>query len=332
MRIFFNRGFSLVPIAQAMIAAVPELEIYIGIGPDTPRHSGTTQLWDEPNCADVDYVDWIRDRIFAHAIDLFVPTRARLLIASAKLPCRVHLPTTPATLALLHDKYAFAQAVRDEAFHLPTKVITSSRALERALSSGEMADPCVKPRSGVNGLGFWKLSAERATDHLDDPSWRRIRPAMYLAALRTQEEEGSKPDLVLMEFLPGPEVSFDVLAHRGKLLIYAGRTKLPNGNQRVQTRHPLAPSIASLVDKFGLDGVINLQFRRASDGTWKLLEINTRPAGGSSFAESVGAGILANWARLLTRRIVPGDVAQPNIDTEVTPRTFVEEVRREEAA
>ena len=73
----------------------------------------------------------------------------------------------------------------------------------------------------------------------------------------------------------------------------------------------------SLVRHFDLTGVINVQFRRATDGSWKALEINARPAGGSVYAEQFGGKLLADWGGLLTRRITPSQVDQTPIDIEI---------------
>src|SRR3546814_11156841 len=69
-----------------------------------------------------------------------------------------------------------------------------------------------------------------------------------------------------MPYLPGPEISFDILAVHGKMLKYAARTKLGTGRQHIVSRHPLEDLVASIVAKFSLHGVVNAQFRRAEDG------------------------------------------------------------------
>lgn len=323
MRIWFNRGFSLAPIAALMRAAVPGLDVFISVGAGKPQYDGPTASWIEPDCTIPDYLDWVREIIATHAIDIFIPTRHREAIAQADLPCRVELPATLPVLHLLEDKYAFADAIGSEPFHLRTELIGSSAALSQALidfaaSHPEGAIPCVKPRAGVNGLGFWMLTQKGATTHLDDPDRRRIRADLYIDALRARETEAPVKDLVLMEYLPGPEISFDILAHRGTLLKYVARTKLPSGRQHIQSEHPLSPEVSGLVARFALHGLVNAQFRRADNGDWKLLEINARPAGGVVYAEQAGATLLADWARLLTGAITPGDIDLGRIDTEVS--------------
>ena len=329
MRIWFNRGFSLAPIAAAMRAADPGVEVFISTSHGRRQYEGPTDTWFDSEDDAPQYVDWAHESIQANNIDLFIPTRHRDAIARADLPCRVEMPAIPAVLQLLADKYAFANSIAQEPFHLPTRLIGSSAALARAIESFPESDeaiPCIKPRNGVNGIGFWKLTRTNPLSHLNDPDARDIRADLYVDALKAQEAVAPIDDLVLMDYLPGPEISFDILAHRGNLLKYAARTKLANGNQKIETEHPLSTSIAKLVTRFDLHGIVNAQFRRARDGCWKLLEINTRPAGGIIYSEQVGCRLIADWTRILTGKATASSISRIPIDTEISFSNSVREV------
>jgi hypothetical protein len=339
-RIWFNRGFSLAPIARAMRAADPAIEVYASVSPHATPYPGPTETWTDggPDGASAEdpqaYAEWVRQTIAERSIDIFVPTRRRKLLGAADLPCHVHLPASLPVLELLDDKFAFAQAMAGEAYHLPTYLVQSSGELSALLADWPSEDgtpgPCVKPRQGVNGLGFWRLMDVPPMAHLQDPERRRIRPEQYLAALRDQEqhEDQGAPieDIVVMPYLPGPEISFDILAHQGRMLKYAARTKLGTGSQHIVTDHPLAPIVRDIVARFVLHGLVNLQFRRAADDSWKLLEINARPAGGVVYADEVGCGLVADWGGLLTGRLTPDTVHQPDINTHVAFTTVVRPV------
>lgn len=328
MRIWFNRGFSLAPIATLMRAADPALDVFISIGTHGPRHAGPTATWiDGGNTDPADetaYLDWVRTTILSQRIDLLIPTRRRKAIAAARLPCAVHLPAAPEILDLLDDKFAFAESMAADSWHLPTMLATSTDELAALLGDWppDEAVPCVKPRRGVNGLGFWRLDATKANTHLTDPDRRVIRADQYLAAMREQERSGSIGEIVVMPYLPGPEISFDILANHGVLLKYAARTKLSNGHQRIETRHPLESSVRVLVQRFALDGLVNCQFRRAGNGEWKLLEFNARPAGGVVYADQLGCNLVGDWAGLLTGRLTPDDIDRSIIDVEVSFSTI----------
>ena len=330
-RIWFNRGFSLAPIAGLMRAADSELCVFVSVAPQSAHYVGPTETWvDGGNVAGDDsegYVQWVRDTLSEHAIDIFIPTRRRALLASAGLPCRVHLPTDVVTLAILDDKFEFANVIAEEDYHLPTYLVQGSDDLERVLADwSEGAAPCVKPRNGVNGLGFWRLMDVSPFAHLQDSERRHIHPEQYISALRDQELLGSIDDIVVMPYLPGPEISFDILVNEGRMLKYAARTKLGAGRQHIVSQHHLEPVVEAIVEKFALHGVVNVQFRRADDGRWVLLEINARPAGGVVYADQVGSSIIADWAGLLTGRLTPQTINRAVIDTEVTFSTVVEPV------
>jgi hypothetical protein len=327
MRLWFNRGFSLAPIARAMMAADPALEVFVSVGPGKPVYDGPTATWIEPDLEGEDYADWARGMVIEHAIDVLVPTRQRRLLADTALPCRIELPASPAVLEILDDKYAFAEAMEGEDFHLPTFAAASSRELRALLRAFRCdhpdAAPCVKPRFGVNGHGFWKLTEKAPLSHLMHPEYRNIRGDVFLAALSAEEEERPIAPIVLMEYLPGPEVSLDLLAHQGRVLRALARTK-HGSRQRIESAHELIPAAERLVARFGLHGLVNAQFRRANDGSWKVLEINARPAGGAVYAEQFGGGFVADWGGLLTGRLSPAEINRTPLDVEVEfTRTLV---------
>lgn len=336
MRIWFNRGFSLAPIAKAMMIADPSLEVIVSIGAGMSVYEGPTQTWIEPKLDDQAYFDWVCSQISEHEIDVFVPTSRRHLFVSAAVPCTVHLPADIATLDLLEDKYLFAMELADEEIHLPTASAQTKDEMVVLLAKFRAAypdiDPCVKPRTGVNGHGFWTLSKTAAPlAHLMDPDTRRIREDLFLAALAAEENDRMLRPLVLMPFLPGPEVSFDVLAHHGRILKYVARTK-DGTRQRLQTSHPLEKATSTLVNRFSLHGIINVQFRRADDGSWKALEINTRPAGGSVYGEPFGTHLLGDWGGLLSGRLTPEQVSRPNIDLDLEMSTTLRNLSSQLAA
>ena len=333
MRIWFNRGYSLAPIARAMMDAEPTLDILVGVAPGRSAPSCGVGIIEEPETTSDDYLDWVRAIIDERRIDLFIPTRRRGDLLAAGLPCRVHAAAGSATLDLLEDKLAFSRAIAGMPIHLPTIGISSGEALARHLDRlvveavGDVVGS-VKPRHGVNGHGYWTLVRSDPMSHVMDPDKREMRFDLYLAAVRAQEQLRPLQEIVLMEHLPGPEVSFDVLAWNGRLLKGVARTKLADGRQRIATEHHLEVEVIRLVEMFALTGVVNVQFRRANGGEWRLLEINARPAGGVVHGERLGAAILGDWARLLAGTKTPDDIVRPRIDVVVESRTVMEAVSR----
>lgn len=329
MRIWFNRGYSLAAITKAMLAGNPALEAIISIGQGYPVRPGPSQTWYEPAGDAAAYADWVREQIELNGIELLVPTRHRALLAEAELPCRLHLPTSLAKLEIIDDKLAFAMALAGQSYALETQGIATADELRAQIGLRAHQNPgevlCVKPRRGVNGHGFWRLTQGSPSAHLMDPEARAMRADLYLQAIDAAEAAGTLQPLVLMAFLPGPEVSFDVLAHHGRVLKYVARTK-QDSRQRLQSRHPLEEIARELVDRFDLHGLVNIQFRKAQDGTWKVLEINARPAGGSVYSEPFGSRLIADWGGLLAGTLTPEAITCPDIDVEIELVSTVTEV------
>src|SRR3546814_9949564 len=87
-RIWFNRGFSLAPIAGLMRAADPTLDVFVSVSQQSVHYTGPTETWIDGGDLEPDdkngYLDWVREMITVHEIDIFIPTRPRALIASAR--------------------------------------------------------------------------------------------------------------------------------------------------------------------------------------------------------------------------------------------------------
>ena len=322
MRIWFNRGYSLASIAKCMMSAVPNLEVIVSVGEGKPQYEGPTMTFEETELEPEAYVEWARGRIAEHAIDLFVPTKHRKHFYDVDLGCRVHFPCRKDVLRVIDDKAAFADAVKGTQYHLPTTSANSVRSLQTGLAIFRDVfpdgQPCVKPQEGVNGHGFWKVVKDTdPAEMLLHPEYRQIDEEALLSILALREQKAPIDPLVIMDYLPGPEVSVDILSHRGRILKAIARTKF-HRSQRIQSVHPLIEASRQFADMFCLHGVTNIQYRKARDGSWKILEINARPAGGSMSAENHGGRMIGDWARLLTGEANPENIVQPDLDIKIT--------------
>jgi biotin carboxylase len=119
-------------------------------------------------------------------------------------------------------------------------------------------------------------------------------------------------DVLVMQYLPGPERSVDCLAHDGKLICCVVRRK-PMGTEGAQLleENPAIEELARrLTSHFQLGGVFNIQFRDG-DGTPYLLEINPRMSGGLHYACLSGVAF-PYWAvRLALETACAEDVPRP---------------------
>jgi carbamoyl-phosphate synthase large subunit len=133
--------------------------------------------------------------------------------------------------------------------------------------------PCfAKPRAGSGSRGI-----------------AMIRSSEDLAAL---PQDGS---YLVQELLPGPEFSVDVYVNqRGELVAAVPRERIRTDSGiaiTARTVHmpELMESAAAIALAVGVRYVANVQFKQASDGRFKLLEINPRFPG--SLPLTVAAGV-----------------------------------------
>jgi len=207
--------------------------------------------------------------------------------------------TTGATsitmLTLADDKVEFARAM--EAHNLaavPSLRIESAEALRNQLSSADAKQAlCVKPVTGIYGMGFWRFD-DTATpmSAFTHPDSRKVHPEMYLYALEQQDD--FKP-LVLMPYLPGPEYSIDMLLEKGQVIAAVARRK-EGALQYLEQSGPAFELGKHCAQVMQADGLVNVQTRNNEKGEPVLLEINMRPSGGIGYTRHSGVNLPALFA------------------------------------
>ena len=318
------RGF-----VRRMIMDRPHVQIYASaIDSQSPVRDVAPSFWTEPARKAVDYTNWLLETAIEHGIDILVPQRGKIGVANAlgqfaENRIQVHLAADAQTLELLDDKAAFTASLAGDPYLCPTRVITTAAAFEDAVAalSDQGAVACVKPVRGVYGAGYWTLDATHPHAHLADPDARRIAPDVYAASLRRTEDIGATFSLLVMEHLPGLEASVDIIADRGAVMLASVRTKLDANHQRIETQHPLIAHASSLIRKHRLHGAINVQYKLDRRGAWRILEINARAAGGSSYCDEVGIPFCGTWIDVLTGTARPFEAS---IDVEIAAVTRAE--------
>lgn len=307
MRLWIERGFSRLPIAERMLAAQPDIELFTSPS-QTP--SGARPLV-MPQTSSADRVAALNAVIAEHRIDAFWPQQAATRSLEG-LTCTVHAAATPEMIALVDDKDAFMRWLGDDPYRPDQVEVIGADGVEReyAQRSAEGRAVCVKPVIGVNGSGYWRLVSEDGAKFLDDPEPREIDANVWLMAMRQMEEGRDPRRLLVMDWLPGPEVSLDILCWHGEPLSSAARTKIDANHQRIESDHQVMGHAHSIARLLNLHGIVSMQYRLDQDGRWRMLEVNPRPAGGSIHSEDAGFGIITDWTGLITGRIRPDDVKQ----------------------
>ncbi|WP_346246950.1 ATP-grasp domain-containing protein [Sphingomonas rustica] len=311
MRLWINRGFSIRELAPMMLAADPDLELFMSERQLPAVSRRVTGLPEPESVAEVAQI------VAERKIDKVWPQRRHALFADALGPERLELPAGTDALATIASKADFATTLANWADDsaLPTERFATLAEFDAATARfAPFGSLCVKPEIGVFGHGFWQLVPGTALSQLAEPDRREIDPAAFRWLVAEAERSGTLIPHVLMPWLPGPEVSIDLLMWRGEVLHGVARTKTDIGVQHIANDHAMLPHAAMLAGRFGLNGLASIQYRKAVDGSWRVLEINPRAAGGIVNSELAGARLVESWTRLLTGRLKPAEVPRPSID------------------
>ncbi|WP_096292173.1 ATP-grasp domain-containing protein [Escherichia coli] len=232
--------------------------------------------------------------------------------------------TTGATgvdwLTLADEKVTFAQFMEQNGLPVvPSWRVNTLAELKTHLAAPPFSDSpvCVKPVTGIYGMGFWRFDDSASPMAVfNHPEHRLVSPQQYIAA--ASASESFKP-LVLMPYLPGPEFSVDILADKGEILAAVGRRKegaIPPGPEfsvdiLADKGEILAAvgrrkegAIQYLVNEgsawelacdcarvMKADGLVNVQTRNDVNGNPVLLETNMRPSGGVGYTLHSGVNL-----------------------------------------
>ena len=256
------------------------------------------------------YVAHCLDVAARHGVTLFFPGRNVLPVVSARerfaaVGTRVCAAGGAAAIRLVNHKAKLAAAAADvPGVRLPAHEVVNDRAgFDAAYDRlrGRHARVCYKPATSVYGIGFHVVADGAGSDHPNAVTLAEARAKLGAA--------GRFADLLVMQYLPGPERSVDCLAADGGLVRCVVRRK-GDGFQLIEHHPRLEEVVRRLTARLGLTGLFNVQFRDAG-GEPHLLEINPRMSGGLPLACRSGLN-LPLWAvRLALGTAAPADVPAP---------------------
>ncbi len=116
---------------------------------------------------------------------------------------------------------------------------------------------------------------------------------------------------MLQEYLPGEEYSVDVYVRRDGRVIAAvprARMKIDSGiavaSRTVNVPEVIAAAVRT-AEIIGIRGIANVQFKRAADGVFKLLEVNPRFPGTLPLTGAAGIDMPKLMADELAGRTLP---------------------------
>lgn len=207
--------------------------------------------------------------------------------------------TSTAMFALADDKVEFAHTMKAQGLPVvPSRRIDSAEDLRYQIANNNQSEDdkkllCVKPVTGIYGMGFWRFD-DTATpmSAFTHPDSRKVHPEMYLHALEQQE---NFDPLVLMPYLPGPEYSVDMLVEKGNVIAAVARRK-EGALQYLEQSGPAYELGKACAQIMQADGLVNVQTRNNDQGDPVLLEINMRPSGGIGYTRHSGVNLPALFA------------------------------------
>ncbi len=264
------------------------------------------------------YLDYCTDIIRRHGVEVFIPGKMTHTIVRERrrfddLGVKLIHAADADTLKLLGNKARFYEAIPEGLAAVPDyRVVQTLAEFDDAVAwlRDRQHTVCFKPAVSMFGLGF-RVLTERGTA-LD----RLLRgDAVKIGLPEVRLTLGQQPtfrDVLVMQYLPGPERSVDCLAHDGALVCCVIRRKPLGieGGQVLEENPALEEAVRGLTRHFRLNGVFNIQFRDDA-GTPYLLEINPRPSGGLHYSCLSGVAFMVWAVRLALGTARPADVPRP---------------------
>jgi biotin carboxylase len=324
LRIWFNRTYATNSHVIAMLRANPDgRELHV-VGthtdPDSPVLLACDEAEVEPELEPAAYVEWALEFAAAHGIEVLVPRLQMAELADARerfaaIGTSVACPDGD-TVRLFEDKPRAYRAAAALGVPVPPhRVVHDSAGLRAAYEdlSGLAESVCMKPTQGVGGAGYRVLTVSPPTlEAFAGQVRHRAALDEVCHALDATAEAGEQPpELLVMPYLTGPEISVDVLARPdGEVLAAIGRGR--SRRRRLILDDVPAREVAEvLTAAHRVAYLSNTQVRywQAADDDEPrpyLLELNTRISGG--LFQTTLAGVNLPWHAV---RIACGEHVAP---------------------
>jgi carbamoyl-phosphate synthase large subunit len=242
-----------------------------------------------PRGDDPELVSVLHQACAARAVEALLPTVDAELAPLAEARERfdaigVALPISPVEcLRICRDKHLLLEKVKG-AVPIPVSEPLTREVADRVTSFPWL----VKPRRGAGSRGVARIDSREDLEALP--------------------KDGS---LLLQEFLPGEEYSVDVYVRRDGRVVGAvprERMKVDSGiavASRTINLPELMEAAARTAEIVGIRGAANVQFKRAADGVFKLLEVNPRFPGTLPLTGAAGIDMPKLMADELSGKTLP---------------------------
>ncbi|MDR3354259.1 MAG: ATP-grasp domain-containing protein [Synergistaceae bacterium] len=289
VRIWLNHWFSTAYHIIELIRRDDALNFHV-IGSSQDENSVYRAVCDEFYAepayeGDARYAAFCLDFCREHGIEVFLPRRGMLAMAErarefGELGVKLLAERGVETLKTLNDKArAYSRFGELGIGIVPQyKTVKTAEEFEEAYRELKMDGNrvCFKFTRDEGAASF------RVVDDsiLDEGGiWRSFNTKItYRDAMTLLRNAGRFPDLLLMPYLSGTEVSADCLrTARGSIVI--PRFKLAGRSERIMFDDGIISTCERIMREFGLECPFNAQFK-FDGGVPYLLEVNTRLSGG----------------------------------------------------
>lgn len=303
------------------------------VGVDIDPLVANNFLFDEfyivPKPGSAEFVSELLDMVARENISLILPqVEDELMLLAvnknlfARLGCQV-LVNDADQIKILNNKYKLMQSVEWLGLNVPEHYLVKTRSdLRRAAS--RLGYPkekvAVKPpvSSGMRGLRILTDSHDRVFDFLHKkPGAAECSLEDFLAIFPSAKI----PDLLVSEYLLGPEFSVDCLCRDGEPVLILPRTrdKIKSGITFVGTstqEKGIIAQCARVIEGLSLNHMIGFQFRCGEHGRPMILECNPRVQGTMVLGAFCGANVIAG--AVCQALGIPFKAAQNDIEWGVT--------------
>lgn len=285
------------------LKADPQIEIVTAdANPESAGHYLSHDFVLIPKADDPSFIDTVVAICREKNIHVILPLVTRELMHFARhsnvfemAGTRISI-TPPASLEIAINKsrlYEFLQwrGIEVPDFRIVETVFQFIQALEEL---GYPDKPvCFKPSLSNGSRGFRILSesideADLLFNHKPAQTWMKKADAIRILS------SAPFPELLVSEYLPGPEFSVDCLCNNGeaRLILPRLRKKMINGitvEGAFVKEEAIMAYCTRIIHELKLQGNIGIQVKQAVGGNYQLLEINPRVQG--TISAGLGAGI-----------------------------------------
>lgn len=307
MRIWFNRWFTTVTHFMELIRSNDEGRRFEIFGTHSNMDALYLQYCDyaftEPTVSGEEYIEFCLAFCQKHKIDIFIPRKENVLISKRladfeNIGVKVLVCPDSDLMETLDNKAAAyhsimqkeedgAELVSIPDFYVVNNINDFKLAYESLRAKGNTV--CFKPVVGEGATGFRVIEDKiESIDQLFRRASSRRLPYHYACEILSQQE--IFPDLMVLEYLDGPEFSIDCIASAEQLYAAIPRMKGEGRIREIIDHHELIQLAQRFHEHYQIPYIFNIQVKY-NQGVPKLLEINPRMSGGMHFSCLTGLNL-----------------------------------------